>query len=192
MDLESLKAMATPGSHTDEFIQSLERRMPFPAPELDTQRAPKKELKAVAAFLYETFGFDLLIDDWRIHADYDGFHILDHLPLTQEDCRKLVTLEVDTVKGRILKKAYPKRSLPLSTYLQFSLMQRAYCLDHYSVSNEILNYEMTQIDDVLENTDNVYMVDEWLWSLWEALLRKQRLADAEQVKAVRTQLAKQL
>lgn len=59
-------------------------------------------------------------------------------------------------------------------------------------SNEILNYEMTQIDDVLENTDNVYMVDEWLWSLWEALLRKQRLADAEQVKAVRTQLAKQL
>lgn len=41
MDLESLKARATPGSYTDEFIQSLERRMPFPAPELDTQRAPK-------------------------------------------------------------------------------------------------------------------------------------------------------
>ena len=90
MDLESLKARAAPGSYTDEFIQSLERRMPFPAPELDTQRAPKKELKAVAAFLYETFGFDLLINDWRVHADYDGFHILDHLPLTQEDCRKLV------------------------------------------------------------------------------------------------------
>lgn len=192
MDLDSLKARATPGSYTDRFIQSLERRVPFPAPELDTQRAPKRELKAVAAFLYETFGFDLLIDDWRVHADYDGFHILDHLPLTQADCRKLVALEVDTVKGRILKKAYPKRSLPLSTYLQFSLMQRAYCLDHYSVSNEILDYEMTQIDDVLDNTDNVYMVDEWLWSLWEGLLRKQRLADAEQVKAVRTQLAKQL
>ena len=192
MDLESLKARATPGSYTEEFIQSLERRFPFPAPELDTQRAPKRELKAVAAFLYETFGFDLLIDDWRIHADYDGFHILDHLPLTQADCRKLVALEVDTVKGRILKKAYPKRSLPLSTYLQFSLMQRAYCLDHYSVATNILDYEMTQIDDVLENTDNIYMVDEWLWSLWEGLLRKQRLVDAEQVKAVRTQLAKQL
>ena len=192
MDLESLKARAAPGSYTDEFIQSLERRFPFPAPELDTQHAPKKELKAVATFLYETFGFDLLIDDWRIHADYDGFHIIDHLPLTQEDCRKLVTLGIDTFKGRILKKAYPKRSLPLSTYLQFSLMERAYCLDHYSVSNEILNYEMTQIDDVLANMDNAYMVDEWLWSLWEALLRKQRLADAEQVKAVRTQLTKQL
>lgn len=143
-------------------------------------------------FYTRPLGYDLLIDDWRVHADHDGFHILNHLPLTQADCRKLVALEVDTVKGRILKKAYPKRSLPLSTYLQFSLMQRAYCLDHYSVSNKILDYEMTQMDDVLKNTDNVYMVDEWLWSLWEALLRKQRLADAEQVKAVRTQLAKQL
>ena len=36
MDLESLKARATPGSYTDRFIQSLEQRVPFPAPELDT------------------------------------------------------------------------------------------------------------------------------------------------------------
>lgn len=192
MDLETLKAMAAPGSYIDQFLQDLEYRRPALGMDLDATQASSTELHAVATFLYETFGFDLLIYDWRLYADYDGARLLDYMPLTQTDCRKLVALGVETHKGRILKKAYPKRSLPLSTYLQFSLMTRARCLDQYSVSKEILDYEMTQIDDVLENTNNVYMVDDWLWSLWEALLRKQRLADAEQVKAVRTQLAKQL
>lgn len=190
MDLESLKARATPGSYTDRFIQSLERRAPFPAPELDIQRAPNRELKAVAAFLYETFGFDLLVDDWKIHTDYDGALLLDYLPLTQADCRKLVALGVDTNKGQILKQAYPDGSLPLSTYRQFPLIDRSYCLEYYPVSKVILDYEMTQLDSALEDRDNVLTIDDWLWNLWEALLQKGRPADAKQVKAVRDQLAK--
>lgn len=192
MDLETLKAMATPGSYIDRFIQGLEGRLPTLSMGLQPYQASATELRAVAMFLYETFGFDLLIYDWQLYMEYTGRYILDYMPLTQTDCRKLVALGVDTSECQILRKAYPNGSLPLGAYLMLSINYQACCLEYYPVSDEILDHEMTQIDDVLENTDNVYMVDEWLWSLWEALLRKQRLVDAEQVKAVRTQLAKQL
>ena len=190
MDLETLKAMATPGSYIDRFIQGLEGRLPTLGMGLQPYQASATELRAVAMFLYETFGFDLLIYDWRLYTDYDGALLLDHLPLTQADCRKLVTLGVDTNKGQILKKAYPDESLPLDTYRQFSLPDKAYCLEYYPVSKAILDYEMTQIASALEDRDNALTIDDWLWNLWEALLQKGRPADAKQVKAVRDQLAK--
>lgn len=190
MDLETLKEMATPGSYIDQFLQDLECRRPTVGMDLVAADASKTELHAVATFLYETFGFDLLIYDWRLYADYDGARLLDYLPLTQADCRQLVALGLDTSKGRILKKAYPNGSLPLSTYRQFPLIDRSYCLEYYPVSKAILDYEMTQLDCALEDTDNVYILDDWLWSLWSVLIEKGRHFDAKQVKAVKDQLAK--
>lgn len=190
MDLDSLKSMATPGSYIDQFLQDLECRLPISAMNFLADHTSTTELHAVATFLYEIFGFDLLIYDWRLYTNYDGALLLDYLPLTQADCRKLVALGVDTNKGQILKQAYPDGSLPLSIYRQFSLPDKAYCLEYYPVSKVILDYEMTQLDSALEDRDNALTIDDWLWNLWEALLQKGRPADAKQVKAVRDQLAK--
>lgn len=79
MDLDSLKAMATPGSYIDQFIQGLECRLPLLGMGLRPYQASATELHAVAMFLYETFGFDFLVYDWHLHMEYTGRYMLDYL-----------------------------------------------------------------------------------------------------------------
>ena len=175
MDLESLKARATPGSYTDEFIQGLECRLPTLSMGLQPYRASATELHAVATFLYETFGFDLLIYDWHLHMDYTGRCLLDYLPLTQTDCRKLVALKVDTDECQILRKAYPNGSLPLGPYLMMPIYNQARCLEHYPVSDEILDHEMTNLEGTMDDVDNVYDLRDWLQGLRKALRKKKTI-----------------
>ena len=190
MDLATLKAMATPGSYIDRFIQGLEGRLPTLGMGLQPYQASATELRAVAMFLYETFGFDLLIYDWYLHMDYTGRYILDYMPLTQTDCRKLVALGVDTGKCQILRKAYPNGSLPLVAYLMLSINYQACCLEDYPISDEILNYEMTHLEGTINDVDDVYNLRGWLQSLRKALRKKKRYRDAKQVNTLYDQLAK--
>jgi hypothetical protein len=190
MDLETLKAMATPGSYIDRFIQGLEGRLPTLGMGLQPYQASATELRAVAMFLYETFGFDLLIYDWYLHMDYTGRYILDYLPLTQTDCCKLVALGVDTGECQILRKAYPNGSLPLGAYLMLSINYQAHCLEDYPISDEILNYEMTHLEGTINDVDDVYNLRRWLQSLRKALRKKKRYRDAKRVNTLYDQLAK--
>lgn len=190
MDLETLKAMATPGSYIDRFIQGLEGRLPTLGMGLQPYQASATELRAVAMFLYETFGFDLLIYDWYLHMDYTGRYILDCMPLTQTDCRKLVALGVDTGECQILRKAYPNGSLPLGAYLMLSINYQARCLEYYPISDEILNYEMTHLEGTINDVDDVYNLRGWLQSLRKALRKKKRYRDAKRVNTLYDQLAK--
>ena len=190
MDLDSLKSMATPGSYIDQFLQGLEDRLPTIGMGLQPYRASATELHAVATFLYETFGFDLLIYNWYLHMDYTGRNILDYMPLTQTDCRKLVTLGVDTGKCQILRKAYPNGSLPLGAYRMLSINYQACCLEDYPISDEILNYEMVNLEGTINDVDDVYDLRDWLQSLRKALRKKKRYRDAKQVNTLHHQLAK--
>lgn len=176
MDLTTLKAMATSGSYIDRFIQGLEGRLPTLGMGLQPYQASATELRAVAMFLYETFGFDLLIYDWYLHMDYTGRYILDYLPLTQIDCRKLVALGVDTGECQILRKAYPNGSLPLVTYLMLSINYQAHCLEDYPISDEILNYEMVNLEGTINDVDDVYGLRDWLQSLRKALRKKKTVS----------------
>ena len=190
MDLESLKAMATPGSYIDQFIQGLECRLPTISMGLQPYRASATELHAVARFLYETFGFDLLIYDWNLHMDYTGRHLLDYMPLTPTDCRKLITLGVDTGECQILRKAYPNGSLPLGAYLMLPVYNQARCLEYYPVSDEILNYEMTNLEGIMNDVEDVYDLRDWLPSLRRALRKKKRYVEAKRVNTLYHHLAK--
>ena len=190
MDLDSLKAMATPGSYIDQFIQGLERRRPLLGMGLRPYQASATELQAVALFLYETFGFDFLIYDWHLYMEYTGRYILDYLPFTQTDCRKLVALGVDTSECQILRKAYPNGSLPLGAFLMLSINYQACCLEDYPISDEILNYEMVNLEGTINTVDNVYNLRDWLQSLRKALRKKKRYRDAKQVNTLHDQLAK--
>lgn len=190
MDLDSLKAMATPGSYIYRFIQGLEGRLPTLGMDLQPYQASATELRAVAMFLYETFGFDLLIYDWYLHMDYTGRYILDYMPLTQTDCRKLVALGVDTGECQILRKAYPNGSLPLVAYLMLSINYQARCLEDYPISDEILNYEMVNLEGTINDVDDVYDLRDWLPSLRKALRKKKRYRDAKRVNTLYDQLAK--
>lgn len=190
MDLTTLKARATPGSYIDQFIQGLECRLPLLSMGLRSYQASATELQAVAMFLYETFGFDLLIYDWQLYMEYTGRCILDYMPLTQTDCRKLVALGVDTGECQILRKAYPNGSLPLGAYLMLPIYNQARCLKHYPVSDEILNYEMANLEGTINDVDDVYDLDDWLQSLRKALRKKKRYRDAKQVNTLHHQLAK--
>lgn len=190
MDLDSLKAMATPGSYIDQFIQGLECRLPLLSMGLRPYQASATELQAVALFLYETFGFDFLIYDWRLYMEYTGRYILDYLPFTQTDCRKLITLGVDTGECQILRKAYPNGSLPLGAYLMLSINYQAHCLEDYPISDEILNYEMVNLEGTINDVDDVYDLRDWLPSLRRALRKKKRYAEAKRVNTLYDQLAK--
>lgn len=190
MDLETLKAMATPGSYIDQFIQGLECRLSLLSMGLRPYQASATELQAVAIFLYETFGFDLLIYDWYLHMDYTGRYILDYMPLTQTDCRKLVALGVDTGECQILRKAYPNGSLPLVAYLLLPIYNQACCLEDYPISDEILNYEMVNLEGTINDVDDVYDLRDWLPSLRRALRKKKRYRDAKRVNTLYDQLAK--
>lgn len=190
MDLDSLKAMATPGSYIYRFIQGLEGRLPTLGMGLQPYQASATELRAVAMFLYETFGFDLLIYDWYLHMDYTGRYILDYMPLTQTDCRKLVALGVDTGECQILRKAYPNGSLPLGAYLLLPIYNQACCLEYYPVSDEILDHEMAHLEVTLNDVEDVYDLRDWLPSLRKALRKKKRYRDAKRVNTLYDQLAK--
>lgn len=190
MDLETLKAMATPGSYIDQFLQDLECRRPLLDMDLRPYQASATELHAVAIFLYETFGFDLLIYDWNLHMDYTGRHLLDYPPLTQTDCRKLITLGVDTGECQILRKAYPNGSLPLGAYLMLPIYNQSRCLEYYPVADEILNYEMANLEGTMNEVDDVYDLSNWLQSLRKALRKKKRYVDAKRVNTLHQQLVK--
>ena len=190
MDLVTLKAMATPGSYIDQFIQGLECRRPLLGMDLQPYRASATELHAVAIFLYETFGFGLLIYDWNLHMEYTGCHLLDYLPFTQTDCRKLITLGLDTGECQILRKAYPKGSLPLGAYLMLPIYNQARCLEYYPVSDEILNHEMTNLEGIMNDVEDVYDLRDWLPSLRRALRKKKRYAEAKRVNTLYHHLAK--
>ncbi len=191
MDLATLKAMATPGSYIDQFIQGLECRLPLLSMGLRPYQASATELQAVALFLYETFGFDFLVYDWHLHMEYTGRHLLDYLPFTQTDCRKLITLGADTSECQILRKAYPNGSLPLVAYLLLPIYNQACCLEYYPVSDEILDHEMTHLEVTLNDVEDVYDLRDWLPSLRRALRKKKRYAEAKRVNTLYGQLAKQ-
>ena len=128
MTLEELKAMAEEGSYLEDFIRGLEHQLPFPDMELEAIEATSDELKAVAEYLYETFGLAVLIDDWAIHEDYDAAYVMDYLPLTDADCHDLLSRGIDSTPLDILHRVYPEGKLPLDRYLEFPIEYQTRCL----------------------------------------------------------------
>lgn len=178
MTLEELKAMAEEGSYLEDFIHGLENQLPFPDMDCEAIEATSDELKAVAEYLYETFGLTILIDDWAIHEDYDAAYVMDYLPLTEADCDYLLSREVDSTPLSILHRVYPKGKLPLERYRDFSMQYKIRCLDAYKVSNKILDYEVSRVDSLKEVLD-ADLFDEWLTTLVETLEYRGRYDDSD-------------
>ena len=178
MTLEELKAMAEEGSYLEDFIRGIENRQAFPDMKVEAIEATKEELKAVAEYLYETFGLAILIDDWEIHEDYDAAYVMDYLPLTDADCHSLLLREVDSASLDILHRVYPKGKLPLDRYRDFSIQYQIRCLDAYKVSNQILDHEVGRADSLKEVLD-ADLFDEWLTTLVETLEYRGRYNDSD-------------
>ena len=178
MTLEELKAMAEEGSYLEDFIRGIENRLPFPDMELEAIEATSDELKAVAEYLYETFGLAILIYAWEIHKDYDASYVMDYLPLTDADCHYLLSRGIDNNSLDILQKVYPEGDLPLDRYLEFPIQYQTKCLSVYQVSDEILDYEVSRVDSLKEVLD-ADLFDEWLTTLVETLEYRGRYDDSD-------------
>lgn len=170
--------MAEEGSYLEDFIRGIENRQAFPDMDLEAIEATSDELKAVAEYLYQTFGLTILIDDWAIHEDYDASYVMSYLPLTDDDCHSLLSREVDSTSLDILHRVYPDDKLPLECYRDFSMQYQIRCLDAYKVSDKILDYEVDRVDSLKEVLD-ADLFDEWLTTLVETLEYRGRYNDSD-------------
>lgn len=178
MTLEELKAMAEEGSYLEDFIRGLENQLSFPDMDCEAIEATSDELKAVAEYLYETFGLAILIDDWAIHEDYDAAYVMDYLPLTDTDCHDLLSRGIDSTPLDILHRAYPEGKLPLDRYRDFPMQYQIRCLGAYKVSNKILDHELGRVESLKEVQD-ADLFDEWLTTLVETLEYRGRYDDSD-------------
>lgn len=187
MTLEELRALAKPGSQLEIFVQGLDARLPFPTIPFAVNKMDYRELDALATFLYETFGLDVLVHDWRIHEDPNHSSLLRHLPLTPDDCRYLIDHEIDNEHMDVIRKMFPHETLPLDVYRQFSLSFQSRCLRSYTVPNVILNDEYSRVDHYIETLkrDDLY---EWLNNLMLALIVGDRCSDSLEVQRKYEQL----
>ena len=78
----------------------------------------------------------------------------------------------------------------MGAYLMLPIYNQARCLEYYPVSDEILNYEMANLEGTMNDVDDVYDLGNWLQSLRKALRKKKRYVDAKRVNTLHRQLVK--
>lgn len=177
MTLEELKALVKPGSQLEIFVQGLDARLPWADIRFNANEMDYQELDALATFLYATFGLDVLVHDWRIQDYSHHSSLFRYLPLTPADCRYLIDHEIDNEYMDVIRRVYPRETLPLELYRQFSLPFQSRCLRSYTMPGVILDDEYSRVDHYIETLerDDLY---EWLNNLMLALIVGDRCSDS--------------
>lgn len=180
MTLEELRALSTPGSQLEIFVQGLDARLPWPDIQFAVNKMDYRELDALAAFLYETFGLGVLVHDWQIQDYPHHSSLFRYLPLTPEDCHYLIAHEIDNEYMDVIRRVYPRETLPLELYRKFSLPFQSRCLRSYTMPGVILDDEYNRVDHYIETLERDDL-REWLNNLMLALIVGDRCSDSLEV-----------
>lgn len=131
-------------------------------------------LETVKAISATTEPGSQLDDFLRKRATY----VMNHYPLTDDDCEYLLSREIDNYPLDILHRVYPDGSLPLDRYRLFSFEYQVDCLSRYEVSNEILDYELSRVDSTEEVLGADLFQDRFV-ALADALDARERYDDTD-------------
>lgn len=183
MTLEELRALAKPGSQLEIFVQGLDARLPWSDIQFSTNNMEYGDVYPLATFLYNTFGLDVLVHDWRIHEDSNHIRLFRYLPFMPDECHYLIDREIDNKYVDMIRRVYPEASLPLELYRQFSLSLQIRCLKYYALSGLILDDEYNRVDQYMETLERGDLHD-WLLGLILALEVANRYYDATKVKII--------
>lgn len=105
-------------------------------------------------------------------------YVMNHYPLTDDDCEYLLSREIDNQTLGILHRVYPNGGLPLDRYVLFSVEYQVKCLSCYEVSDTILGYELSRAD-LTEEVLGADLFQDRLIALVDALYDRGRYEDTD-------------